>query len=201
MTYPLASTHMTEQKLHGIQAPAFRCFMAAMGFPHNTPKAVAYGPQEFGGIGARHLYTEQGISQIVAMLKHTRAQTTTGLLHKIELDHYQLSAGTSNNILQDTTPITYVDGAPLIQPMRKFMQDNRIHIELEQSWTVRPKREHDQHIMDIAQSQLTNAEQYSVNKCRIHLQVTLLSDVTDQCIRQTSILALCTGKCDFGLEL
>lgn len=179
-TYPMSSTYIGAKDLYNIQKRAFNEFLAAMGFHTRTLRAVVFGPIELGGMGAASLTTEQGVNQITSLLKHLRSETTTGDLHKALLEHYQSSSGLSRPILKDTNPIDYVDGAPLVDSIRQFMNANRITIQLDRVWTIAQQRERDQHIMEIARSTNTKpGVKFIINQCRIYLRVTQLSDIMD----------------------
>ena len=71
-----------------------------MGFNRNFPRAVAFGPEEMGGLSMRHLPTEQGLSQIRFLFEHIYNDTLTGRLMLIALESLQAEAGTCSLLLQ-----------------------------------------------------------------------------------------------------
>jgi hypothetical protein len=58
--YSLAVGTLSEQQAHKIQGLVVRPLLQAMGFNACTPIAAVYAPPDLGGIGMRHLFSEQG---------------------------------------------------------------------------------------------------------------------------------------------
>ena len=68
---------MTDTQIHSIQTTATNTFLSNMGYNSRFARAVVFGPVGLGGIGLRHLLTEQGIGQVIALIKqnkHIRSQ-------------------------------------------------------------------------------------------------------------------------------
>jgi hypothetical protein len=70
VTFSFPTNAIPESQLAPIQNRSTRRFLNAFGYCKNTPKAVVYGPQEYGGIGCRSFYDEQGAAQLDMMMKH-----------------------------------------------------------------------------------------------------------------------------------
>ena len=76
VTYPFVATYL--EVLEKIVNKAIMVFLLKTGYNRNTARAVVYGPAEHGGIGIKHLYAEQSIAQITALLQHTRLNSMLG---------------------------------------------------------------------------------------------------------------------------
>ena len=198
ISYTLPATLITHAQLDQIQKPAVTTFLNLMGFNRHMPRPVVFGPIKFGGLGLAHLGIEQGVQKILFIIRHIRSKTTMGNMITALVHNYQLTAGTSQPILQRTEPLPHCEGTWL-DLARDFLHFINGTIELEYDYTTKKLRENDAHLMDIVlASNYSNSEKAAFNRCRIFLQVTLLSEITDQTGKSllTDILnttALCSG--------
>ena len=203
VTYPLASSFLTQSQLKHIQCKAMAIITAKCGFNRNTKTEVLYGPKELGGADFRHLIVQQGIAQTMYFLRHWRSQSSTGKLLKCTMAWAQLTAGTSYPILERVTdPLPHLE-AKWIGSLRNFLATISASIQLDDPCIPAPQREHDHYLMDmIAQSaRFTPAEIRKLNYCRLYLQAVTLSDITkpngwdlDPCLLQgrPSLYSSCT---------
>jgi len=72
------------------------------------PKAVIYAPTTHGGLGLKHLESEQGIQQVNQVLKHLRSNTTLGTLIQTTIQAHQIHAGISQPILEFTQELPWL---------------------------------------------------------------------------------------------
>jgi len=105
--YPLPATVIPPEKLNKNQRAATTVFLTKMGFPRSFPRAIAYASKDRGGIGLHLCGTDQGLHKVLQLIKHTRTRTSIGQVYNIVTQHYQLMAGLSHLILQDTRPIPW----------------------------------------------------------------------------------------------
>jgi hypothetical protein len=84
-------------------------FLPKMGYNRNTARAVVVGPAEQGGIGIKHLYAEQAIKQIKALIQHTRLNSPLGRTICISLDWVQIIAGIQRPVLKDTHTLQHME--------------------------------------------------------------------------------------------
>ena len=124
--------------------------------------------------------TEQGIAQTYSLMTSLRAEGVPRKLALITLAWAQLQAGTQQPVLSNV-----MKALPHLAPMKwlplihDFLHTIGGQIEVENLPATPLQREHDRFLMDIAldlYSKLTNLQH--LNTCRLHLQVTLLSDIT-----------------------
>jgi hypothetical protein len=71
-----------------------------MGYDWSTPRALVYGPTEFGGFGVRQLYTEMLGMKLDTVVSYLRADTQFGKAFRINLNYLQLTAGITEPILE-----------------------------------------------------------------------------------------------------
>jgi ribonuclease HI len=180
--YPLPLTYFNEKELEKIQAKAHQAMITHCGYNRNTSRAVIYGSTDLGGAAFSHLYELQGYGQIEMFLKSWRArQTHQGILLRIAVQWTQYCAGTSTSILIDTsTKLPHVEATWMLS-LRKYLDDIKGTIQVDQPGIPPAMREKDQHIMDIIlQSKKYKPHQIrKINYCRLYMNVTTLSEITN----------------------
>ena len=149
-----------------------------MGINQKFPRAVAYGPLEFGGLSLYDLTTEQGILQIKNLMEHVHHGTETEKMIMISLAHLQLESGQSKPILtQLSAPIPYITPC-WIMSIRNFLYVNNMSLQFADNFSHRLTRTHDRFIMDVlANEAFTPMELRHINAVRLHLQVATLSEI------------------------
>ena len=177
IAYPLVATYIDEDSLNKIESRALMAFLPKMGYNRNTARAVIYGPEEYGGLGIKNLYVEQSIEQIKAFMQHTRLDSPLGKTMLINLDWAQLIAGIQKPIFEDTRHLPHMEGE-WFQSIRHFLHATFGQLKTDNIWTPQPEREHDMCIMDLIDNSSATAMQ-CINRCRIFLQATTISDITN----------------------
>jgi hypothetical protein len=182
MTYANCVSSLTESQAEFIQCKATSVWLSALGYNRNTPRAVVYGPKEFGGLGFRHLHTEQGISGVLTLLKHLRAHRHgSALCRLVELSIANLDLEAGLGVHSLTDPHVY---APHISPgwlqsVRAFLHevDGSLH-NLQTFLDAGPHRTNDVFLMPgIARAASAPSEVTRFNYCRLYLRVQRLSDL------------------------
>jgi hypothetical protein len=104
VAYSLLITHLSKTNIRKIQSPATRACLMKTGFNRNTAHIVVFGPAFHSGLGFRDLFTEQGVSQVLLLLRHLRADSPQGKLFRIAIDWWQLVMGVSYPLLEHPSP-------------------------------------------------------------------------------------------------
>jgi len=107
VTYPLPATTIPPDKLYHTQLRITGQFLNKMGYPIHFPRAVVYAPIDVGGLGFRHLGSEQGVQHVLQLVKHLRAGTMNGQLYQTLIDAYQIQAGSAQHILSNTADVPW----------------------------------------------------------------------------------------------
>jgi hypothetical protein len=68
--YTLPTTQFSMNELSRAQQPAVAALLQALGYNQSTNRSVAFGPEQDGRIGLRHLYVEQGTAQSLLLIGH-----------------------------------------------------------------------------------------------------------------------------------
>jgi hypothetical protein len=92
---------MTRKQLQQIESPCINALLSKMGYNRHFAREIVFGPIEYGGLGLKSLYFQQGYLNIKWFINMTRENTTVTPLLKILLRTMQIEAGTSTNILQN----------------------------------------------------------------------------------------------------
>jgi enamine deaminase RidA (YjgF/YER057c/UK114 family) len=179
MRYSLAITSINQLDFENIQCSATTAFLAAMGYNRNMPRTVTYAPKMYQGLGLRHLYDVQGCDGIRLLLQELNMQdSSTCSMIQAVLDTIQLESGIGKPILEETRPLDYIEWGWIPQ-IRDFLQhiDARI---MGATQTPLVYRENDQYLMDSPTlDNRTYKERMLIHRCRIFLQVEVLSDISD----------------------
>lgn len=178
VTYSLGTTTLSHTQLHSISTYATSIFLTRMGFNRHFPRAIAYGPTEFGGLALRDLKTEQGVLQIKLLMEHVYHSTSTGNMIIIALQTLQMEAGISKLLLTELSqPLPYITNC-WITSLRAFMFFNNIALEFASTWNHCLTRKHDTFIMDIfLRQQYSPMQLRHLNAVRLYLQVATVAEI------------------------
>jgi hypothetical protein len=180
--YPLPITYFTFSELDTIQQKAHTAMVTHCGFNRNTAKAVLYGLQCWGGAAFSHLYDIQGFGQLSYLIKSWRSPNThQGKMIRITLQWAQFCAGASSPILESVdSPLPHLE-TEWITSLRKYLSEIKGRIQIKHAGVPPKQREHDEYIMDIAinMKKLKPGQLRRINYCRLYLNVTTLSKITN----------------------
>jgi hypothetical protein len=180
--YPLSTTYFKEKELEKIQAKAHQAMITHCGYNWYTARPIIYGLEKLGGASFSHLYMMQGYSQIEMFMKSWRAHHThQGKILRVALQWAQFCSGMSKPILEDTsTKLPHLE-SEWIASLRKFLDNIKGKIQVDEPGVPVRMREHDQYIMDIAiESNKYKPHQIRrINYCRLYLNITTLSEITN----------------------
>jgi hypothetical protein len=176
--YSLNITSINQIDMETIQSKATAAFLSAQGYNRNMPREVVFAPMLYQGIGMRHLYDLQGSDCTRLLMQDLNHEnSTTQTLIRAVLDTIQMEAGIGQPILEDCRTLDYIEWGWIPQ-IRDYLQ----HIEATiRNATAQPSmfRENDAYLMDSPYlNKITRRERIYIHRCRIHLQVATLSDIS-----------------------
>ncbi len=178
MSYPLPATWLPDTFFAKVHQLSTSTFLNKMGFHRTLPRCLVFAPRALGGVGLCNLQTEMEVQQIILLLRHMRAHTPLGNSIELLLRKYQLWAGVSQPILQDTTPYPWVPDRWLSR-IRRTMNEHHMTIQHD-AWVIKPLRQNDIFIMEaVSDMGLTPRQLEQINACRMHLRVTTLAELVD----------------------
>ena len=180
--FPLGVTTFTKAECNKLQATFQAKLVAKMGFNRTMANSIRYGPIQYGGLGLKTIWNEQGLKHALLAITHLRASDADGTNMMISLSASQLEAGTDKPILEQK----WDDYSKYITPTWitktwEFLSENNIQLRIPDTWTPLPQRINDTFIMDHA-TRLYNknpATLQKINRCRMYLKATTISDITE----------------------
>jgi hypothetical protein len=178
MTYGLEVCPRSRKALEAAQSAPISELLSRMGYNSHMPRAVVFGPAKYGGLGLRHLYTEQGTAQTLCFIRHVRHGGQVGQNIRIALAWFQLIAGVSFSALEKPEfPLPYAEDR-WFPPLRTFLAASDFHLISNDLSVVRPRREGDRAIMeDATEKGFCATELSAINRVRLFLQVECISDI------------------------
>jgi len=179
ITYPFPATFVPTTALENAQSTITPLILSKMGYNRNMPKAVMYNPTSHGGLGIRHLPSEQGLQKILHAIKHLHTKTSLGNLLTVSLQAYQIQAGLAECILVNTHPLPWTPNW-WITNLRSALHEIQGQIRIHHLWMIPPSWINDRHLMDdFLDAGHTPKELQTINSCHLHLQVTTLAEITN----------------------
>lgn len=179
LTYIVQANHASEKHLISESNRLYSILMPLMGANLHTPMAIRFTPLARLGMTFPHLYCEMVIVKVKQVLKHIRNQNTIGKLLLITIRWTQNLFGTQLNILENTEHrIDYINTI-WWHGIKKFLHMINGKLWFEDTVVPSPNVILDVAIMDRVNSEkFSLAEKRVINKVRLFLQVTFLSDIT-----------------------
>ena len=167
----------SDRQLLHIQTKIIGHSLAAAGYHSKMPRAVVFGPSEYGGMKWESPHSILLTAQIKLVIGSVRLNDTVGQLIGIQLQWLQVLAGTMTPILESHRLIPYLPTCWMQTLHQKLVTEN-IQLKLAKVWTPSPRREEDQVIMDYVIHHLPIKMWGAINQCRIFLQAIVFSDIT-----------------------
>ena len=99
LAYVLPLTTFTKQQCKVISTKPTQLFLQKCGFVSTTARAIVYASRKSGGLGFRHLYTEQGIAHLVKLFQALRTPSQACQLTRIAIRWWHSHAGTGYDLL------------------------------------------------------------------------------------------------------
>jgi hypothetical protein len=183
ITYPAIkygnnATTIAWNELDRLQAPLTTAVLPKLGFNQHMPRAVAYAPTYFGGVGLQRLSTEQGISHIQHLLGSIRCGSTDNTAIKGLLEAYSIVTGLIGNPLDQIQIIDYYQ-SPWLDTIKTFLKAINGKIILNNVNFPTLLRENDQALMSKAIKYTNNKDTLEcINNCRLYLQVHTLAELS-----------------------
>ena len=178
LSYGLGTTNLTHQELDTIQKPIIHYILPKLGYNRHFPRAVVFGSPQFGGLNFKSLYIEQGTQHIMLLLKHYRYNNSIGQLLRISIRWLWLIAGFSFCPLRRPQKTYHHITDRWFRTTIHFLYECKASLELDERPNVL-SRENDSCLMeDFLLFAPTKTTLLRLNRCRLFLRVTTLSDLT-----------------------
>jgi exonuclease III len=181
LEYPLAATTLTMKQCKTIEKSLLDTALPALGLPRRLPRAILFAPKTFLGFGFPDLWFLQAYHHIGACLEYGDAPDTnpTGALLRETSEHLRIELGLPNSPFGYDYATFHKCTTPCyLHTVWEFC--SRSGFELKDGLPPTPiSRDGDIFIMEaFSLLQFSAAQLRILNKCRIYLQVELLSDMS-----------------------
>lgn len=179
INYPLPCVSLTQAQCRYIQAPLLETILPKLHLNRHTPRAVIFAGPRYGGIGIPETYTDLGLGHLSYFVGHLKIGDEVGQFILTLITHTQLQTGSVTSYFSLKYPAynKWID-TTWITDIWKVTNQAGITIEVEDQWLPWLSRQHDVALMDFALSlNLPPYQLQCINTCRMHLQVTTLSDI------------------------
>jgi hypothetical protein len=181
LRYPLTATNLTKQDCHQIMKPFLDIALPAMGLPRSMPHAVLFAPSEYMGYGLLNIWLQQAIDQIQVCLDlgHRTDNNITGHLLRDVAETLRHELGLPQSpMTYDYRKLHHCTTTTKLHVLWEFCTDSRITLK-DGLDTLKPYWEGDDFLMEIFRtSNLYTPKQMAIlNRCRLHLRVSRVSDI------------------------
>lgn len=190
LEYPLPATCFTRQQCQDIMKPLRHC-LPKIGFNHNLPTALVFGPPKALGLGLPELYTTQGIQHIAHMitLGHKKDDATATLLRGV-IEQTKIEVGLGGSLFShDSRPLQALLTPSWIKSTWDFLSEHELLVE-ETTPSLQLQRQNDVFLVEAFLVAGYNGPHLRrLNWCRLFLHAITLSDICNADGSQLTILA------------
>jgi hypothetical protein len=147
----------------------------------SLPRVLAFAGTKLLGLGLRHHYCVQGTNHCKQIIQHLRQQDENGKMYKMILEYGQLLAGVQYPILQHPKLRLPHINNPMITTICQFLAESQLNIVIPGIYSPQPLQENDYNIMgELMKTEKSAIAIQQVNQCRLFLQVTWLSEMSNK---------------------
>ena len=179
LEYPLVATTITANQSKSLMFPVLSAGLTGSGICRYFPRAVLYGPSNRQGLGMHNIYHVQFIRHITDIIDHTWKNTPSGKFIIANMESFKMEIGLVGKVFDrqcaapwHSTPNSWVH--------ETFLYCQKYHIRFkEPGLDLKLTRENDRGIMaTVANLPFSTAQVQAINRCRIHLKLISLADIT-----------------------
>ena len=180
LKYSLPALTLTEKECKSIMAPVLTVALPFSQISRNFPRSVVYGPKALMGLGKSNMFIRQGATHIGLLQKFLNTDTITGELLRATIEGTKLHIGIGKNLFSlDFIRLNRLAPSSLVKHIWYFSHKYNIQIQEETTTDLSLRRQNDRYIMEEVSStdEFSNNDLEHINRCRIFLQVTTISDI------------------------
>jgi hypothetical protein len=179
LQYPLPALTLSEKECNRIIRPVLDAGLNKASICKKFPKAVIHGPNDEGGLNITNLYTHQGISRIEILQDHLGTKDMMDELLTTSIELAKVEIGVGRNLFSlDFPKYEHILTDCWVKETWRYAHENNIEIKDTATKNLQLHRENDVFLMEIiAHHGYTKTTLQKINRCRLYLQVTTLSDI------------------------
>ena len=164
-------------QLKALQAKVTGPCLSASGYSNKMPRDVVYGPTQYGGMAWDAVELVSLHEKLKMVIGSIRLQDTVGQMMAIQLSWLQLFSGIGIPLFQASTEIPYLPKGWMSMIHQQLVYYG-IQVELSSGWLPTIQRANDRVIMDIVVRSLPQWTWGGINRCRLFVKATTLTDIT-----------------------
>ena len=180
LEYPLAATSFSQTQLRHITSPAIVAGLQRSGYCKSIPRPVVFGPRDRQGMGIQNLYHSQSIRHVKDIIDQTWKRSPSEKFIRMNIEAWKLEAGIHGPMFCLKTAPRWMNTPNLwLTSTLEFCTKYKIQFQ-ESGTSLGLKRVHDKMLMEtIDNLRLPSPTMKAINRCRMFLRVTTLSDITN----------------------
>ena len=178
LEYPLVALTLSEAQCKSIERPLLQQLLKSIGFTKSFPRVVINGPIDSQGMGRRSIYYVMGEIHTHTLLRHYSESSLTGSMLQASLQRHNLELGTGTSMFQtDYNKYSCLATKTWMKHTWQFQHQSEITVGITAPCPV--VRRMDDHLLiplfwDMG---FRKAQLVALNRCRLFLQVSTLSDL------------------------
>ena len=179
LEYPLPATTFSKEDISSITGPLYKTILPRCGYAASFPRDVLHGPKSVQGLGLDNLYDKQYIRHVKDILDYGHKNSTSGDILKLAIEATKLEAGIGGSLFLSSYKVKYFNTTnSWVAATWEYCVTNKITFD-EKCGNLHLRRENDQFIMEAAMKYgMDDATLLAMNRCRLYLQVNLLSEIS-----------------------
>jgi hypothetical protein len=178
LTYALPATTLSKAECEKITRRLIYNTLSKDGINPHMPRDMVFGSPQRLGLGYPDLYVIQGAQAVSRVLSFgTGSPSITSTLIRISYELICIETGLEHPLDEEFETLGDLATPCFFTSIWEFISTYKIKLQGPSNPVAR-RREHDSMIMDVLKENLDKAERVLFNRCRIYLQVSLVSDIT-----------------------
>lgn len=178
LRFPCCSTTLTRTQSRQVMGRLYRSLLPRMGVNRHIAVPLRHGSLALAGLDLPDLYLYQGSQQVAMFLQLYGSETNEGHLLRVSLEHLQLEVGIGAQVLSsDFATYGFLATPSWLTSLWEFISFYRIKVVT----SCQPPpicRQNDSYIIEaLLQEGFSREEVKAANRCRLHLQLLVFSDL------------------------
>ena len=181
LEYPLCATTLTRQECNRLVKSIHDAAFPKAHLCRTIPHDIRYGSKDALGLGLDDLYISQGLDKIIFFMEEINGKSMSRPLLRANFEWAMIHVGIGEKSLFD---INYNDFGHLlprtwIKSLWEFVHIYKVKMPT-YDFLLKQRRDGDLFLMEsFHQTGFSKKQLIKLNRCRLYLQVELLSDITD----------------------
>ena len=177
--FPLTTSSLSESQYIRINKAHIPQALSSMGFNKTWPIALRFGCHPYGGLQLKHIEVEALIRKLRSVNDLLHKDDTSKAV-KLLFHWYQTAAGISHPVLENPKHSTEYVNSKWTNDLIRMLSKYHVKIKLPDTNIPKLQRFNDKFIMDDILSYISSTKiRRQINACRLFLQITFISELTN----------------------